>query len=726
MPKSEIPWWSRIKVRVLLFGVVMSIVPVVLISFYYFYSTRHNLEQNVQIQNKLLAEHLVQEVDSLLRQTEDRLRNAYFPTSALLQGTGQIQLYRILAEIPMAEEAVVLDADGNVRQGVNRFKIVNDPGSLNWRTPDMLEALKTRRVYYGNVTFTGTCIPFVKIVVPYYSADGRTFVGGVGVQVRLRSLLALVSSKHIGNKEDVFLVDAQGRLIAHSDFTKVLEKTDVANLFIVRHFMENGNPEELSVPNRYLSTNGQEVLGVYSNIRRTGWAVIVEQPVAVAFASIHALVVRLAWFLVTIMSGSVLISIFFGLSFTKPLEYLQRIVRKVGGGESDTEISLGRKDELGHLASSFNDMVGQLRQQSERLLQEKERLDTIVHGIGAGLALIYRDHRVAWMNPVLENWVRPGLQRPETACYQVLAGLGAPCADCPLLNKTEMQSGEDLITVLTQNGEQRLFRHRIYRLEHVREGEPQYLLVVEDITQQRRMEEMVMQADKLSALGLMASGFAHEINNPLATIQVYAEDLEERWQTEQQELAASGEIARYLRIIRENIARSKQITQSLLNFSRKSEWREEWIDVAAVLEESLALFKHSYAQKGVNLSKDWPDDLPKVTGDSLQLMQVLVNLLNNSLDAVPFGGSITVQAHRDNDQLVIRVADNGAGIEEKDMPKVFDPFFTTKEIGKGTGLGLSICYGIISRMGGAICLESRKGVGTEVTITLPVLKGGSV
>ncbi|BCJ88267.1 ATP-binding protein [Effusibacillus dendaii] len=670
----------------------------------------------------------MQEVDALLVRVEAALREAEFDQALQQTEDAAItRIYRILGELPMADEAVVLDAAGSVKLGANRFKIMDDLARPDWQDPAIISRLREGSVYYSPVLLANNGIPSVKVVVPYFSPDRRMFWGGIGVQIRLRSLFELVGSRHAGKQEEVFLVDQSGTLIAHDDFTKVLQQTDVAKSFTVRHFLEDGNPGGLPSPNRYQNYAGQEVLGVYSKLARTGWAAVVEQPVSAAFASIYSLLGKLAWFLFFIVAGAVLLSVFFGLFFTKPIEQLEKTVRQVGRGVLDIRISTRRKDELGSLMTAFNQMTAHLRMQSEKLLQEKEQLDAVVNGIGAGLALVYPDCRVAWMNPLLEKWVRFDRNNQLFTCHQMFVNSPNPCSGCPIiLQRDTRELWDQQITILSQQGEQKVLRHQIYHLEHVRPGDPEYLIVVEDITEQRRMEEMLMQADKLSALGLMASGFVHEINNPLATIQAYAEDLEDRLRSERDGLT-SEDVARYLRIIRDNISRSKKVTQHMLNFSRKSEWKQEYIHVPSVLEESLSLFAHAFAKKRVRLEKEWETDLPRVKGDSLQLMQVIVNLLNNSLDAVSDNGIIKLTVGFANSRLQIRLCDNGTGIPKEYLNKVFDPFFTTKKVGKGTGLGLSICYGIITRMGGVILLNSVEGQGTEAVIDLPVIdsKGGA-
>ncbi|MEH7884118.1 ATP-binding protein [Bacillus sp. JJ1609] len=232
------------------------------------------------------------------------------------------------------------------------------------------------------------------------------------------------------------------------------------------------------------------------------------------------------------------------------------------------------------------------------------------------------------------------------------------------------------------------------------------------------MEESMIQTDKLSALGIMASSFAHEVNNPLATINVYAEDLIDRLQAEDEDLD-EDEMEHYLRKIKENTERCKRITGNLLNFSRKNDWTEDQINVKEIIENSVSLVEHQLKKQRIQLELTIEEAMPAVTGDGLKLMQVLVNLINNAVDAMESEGRLIVSVlHKDN-TVSIKVTDSGHGIPPEAMDKLFDPFFTTKPIGKGTGLGLSVCYGIIQQFGGNIQIDSKPGEGTTVEIKLP-------
>jgi two-component system NtrC family sensor kinase len=228
----------------------------------------------------------------------------------------------------------------------------------------------------------------------------------------------------------------------------------------------------------------------------------------------------------------------------------------------------------------------------------------------------------------------------------------------------------------------------------------------------RRFNERLLQTEKMAAIGQLAAGVAHELNTPLASIAGYAEELGEI-------VGGSGEkVVQYTGVIRAQTERCKAITQSLLNFARKSDLKIGPVDVNGVLREAIDYLRFKKRQALYELETDL-GTLPPVQADPGQLLQVFLSLLVNASDALEAGGTITVRSRVLGKEVVVTLEDDGCGIPEENLKKVFEPFFTTKGPGQGTGLGLSLSYGIIQQLGGTIDLRSRLGEGTEVTITLP-------
>ncbi|HYF96323.1 MAG TPA: ATP-binding protein [Symbiobacteriaceae bacterium] len=242
----------------------------------------------------------------------------------------------------------------------------------------------------------------------------------------------------------------------------------------------------------------------------------------------------------------------------------------------------------------------------------------------------------------------------------------------------------------------------------------------EDQRRRRAMELIVRQSEKLVAVGQLAAGVAHEINNPLAVISAYAEDLGDRLNEEgAAALEASGDLAAYLAQLRGQVQRCKGITANLLDFARRgpAEPQLEPVDVAGVAQRTVELVLPRARQAGIAVTVEAEEDLPSVRATRDLLQQVFLNLITNSLDALEErgGGHVTVTVSRGG----MTVADDGPGMDEATLPRAMEPFFTTKPPGKGTGLGLSTCYGIITGLGGNMVLQSRPGAGTVVFITLP-------
>jgi two-component system, NtrC family, sensor kinase len=240
-------------------------------------------------------------------------------------------------------------------------------------------------------------------------------------------------------------------------------------------------------------------------------------------------------------------------------------------------------------------------------------------------------------------------------------------------------------------------------------------------------DEMLMQSSKMAALGKMAAGIAHEINNPLAVIAEKAGWLKDLLVEE--DVAKSPNLKEFEETvgrIEYHVDRAKKVTHRLLGFARRMEPVTEKVDVNKVLKETVGFLENEARFLNIYLRTDLDSSLPLITSDTTQLQQVFLNLMNNAIDAIGKNGEIKIKtSYLPQDRMVaVDVADNGPGIPKDVLAKIFDPFFTTKEVGKGTGLGLSISYTIIEKLGGKIKVASEVGKGTTFNILLPVSESG--
>src|SRR6266849_4180526 len=240
-----------------------------------------------------------------------------------------------------------------------------------------------------------------------------------------------------------------------------------------------------------------------------------------------------------------------------------------------------------------------------------------------------------------------------------------------------------------------------------------------DVTDLKRLEEQLIQAEKLAAMGQMLAGVAHELNNPLTAILGVTELLRER-------SGADESTKRQLELTHRQARRAARIVQNLLEFSRPASPQKKPLDLNNILERTLQLHEHSLRRNNIAVDFGLPGELPGVVGDANQLIQVFLNLITNAEQAireVRDSGRIQIRAGRNGNQLTITVQDDGVGIRPEALPRIFDPFYTTKRPGGGTGLGLSICMSIIREHGGNSEAETLPAGGSAFTIYLPAASG---
>ena len=232
-------------------------------------------------------------------------------------------------------------------------------------------------------------------------------------------------------------------------------------------------------------------------------------------------------------------------------------------------------------------------------------------------------------------------------------------------------------------------------------------------SQKSQYDQLALHTEKLSALGRMAAGIAHEINNPLAGVLLFSTNMLKKAPPE-------GPIKEGLEIIVQETIRCKTIIQGLLEFSRASEPHKILADINQVIEKGLAILENEFQLHHIRIERKLADQLPKILLDENQIEQILVNLLLNSIQAIGERGLITIRTGLSphHKLVTLEVSDTGGGIPPEHMSKIFEPFFSTKP--KGTGLGLAVTYGIVQKHGGQIQVESQPGQGTTMFLNFPV------
>jgi PAS domain S-box-containing protein len=341
-------------------------------------------------------------------------------------------------------------------------------------------------------------------------------------------------------------------------------------------------------------------------------------------------------------------------------------------------------------------------ERTAELSSEKEKLNTIVSAIGAGIVLIGKDGKIAWSNENMKELV--GHEILGLSCEDL-------CSDCSIL--FENKTIDDLTTVIMSN----LFGHkdRYFQVTNApikgAGGELHgHIRLIQDITDMKKMEEQIIHSEKLASIGRLAAGIAHEIGNPMTSIFSFVQILREM---ETDEFKKES-----LETIYFHINRISEILKQLSGFTKIPAEEAKPCRINEIIEASTNLIQYDKKAKNVIITKELSQDMPEIVIDCNRLSQVFVNLILNAVDAMTDGGSLNIISMIKNGSIVIEFKDTGIGIEKENTPKIFDPFFTTKE--KGTGLGLAVSYNIIKKMNGEMKVESEYGKGTVFTITLPI------
>ncbi|MEK6759645.1 MAG: ATP-binding protein [Deltaproteobacteria bacterium] len=415
---------------------------------------------------------------------------------------------------------------------------------------------------------------------------------------------------------------------------------------------------------------------------------------------------------------------------TRPIKALTRKAQLISAGNLDVMAGTPKEgnDELAELSRKFDVMVQSLRENEERISISQEKLgrqknliESIINSLPYCLYVIERNLGIVVWNR------HSSTECPICKC--------APGKDCYNLNFIAHLYGSDLVkglepiisgvfeTGVPRTMEQRLtakdgrtmaLRTTVFPISLGGTSATEYVVwMAEDITKYKEIEAGVIASEKLAAIGQLAAGIAHEVNNPIGGILNCFYNFRKKKLTDERK-------AEYLDFMEDGIKRVQNIVRQLLDFSQQHTPELRLTDIKGLIEGITPLFIHSLRGKDVRLATNLGEGFPPILVDKHQIEQVLVNLILNAIQAIGDDGTIGISTRFDGKWYCIMVADTGCGIPQENVRKIFDPFFTTKGVGKGTGLGLSVSRGIIERHKGRIEVDSRVSEGTTFRIYLPM------
>jgi len=404
--------------------------------------------------------------------------------------------------------------------------------------------------------------------------------------------------------------------------------------------------------------------------------------------------------------------------FLNPLKTIQKGAEAIAKGDFTYQVPVGSRDEIGNLIENFNRMGQTLQNSLKEISRSQKEWEETFDRINDSIVVIDSDCNILKANLAFRETFGKFFSPPKTEeINKKCSELFGTCllSDCP--HKMSMRDRTPVTREMHNQETGKIFEISIfpyYSPEEVFRGS---VAVIKDVTGKKENEMRLVMSERLAALGEMASGLAHEINNPLGTIAACAEALLNRMEKEK---IGSILFENYLRIIQDEIDRCKNITNSMLSFVKKKEDGKQDVAINEVLDKTLEMVNFQGRLKDVGVVRHYQEEIPVIHNNEGDLRQVFLSIITNAVDAMEGKGSLIIETEVKGNSISIKITDTGPGIPQHLINRIFDPFFTTKSEKGGTGLGLSIADKIIKDNNGKIGVASEEGKGTTFTIILPI------
>jgi len=435
--------------------------------------------------------------------------------------------------------------------------------------------------------------------------------------------------------------------------------------------------------------------------------------------------------LIAIIVG-ILMSLWTAQRITRPLENLVQSTRETARGNLSSTVELQTRDEVEVLASNFSSMIKEIlehRDQLERQLDEIKRLqryaDQLLTTMSDGLLSMDMEGRVSTINPaaqeLFKNFDNPvGKGSSVSKSLKNFAELNTYIQD--ILKNPHKKNPQEILLQYKSKERVLLIGSSILK---DRKGNPQEVILnLHDITELKKLETSIRQAERLAGLGTLAAGMAHEIRNPLSTIKTFVQLLPRK-------MEKPGFLEKFQRTVPRELEQINRLVEDLLELARVPKYHFEKIAIKSLLEQTIDSLEEEMKNRQIYCHCEYSNNLPPIQADMSQLSKAFNNLIRNAMQAMLSGGKLSIEVFyqkeytKDTQILTVQngwitlvFQDTGVGISPEDIKNIFTPFFTTKDI--GTGLGLAITHKVITEHGGRIDVESNEGKGSRFRIYLPV------
>ncbi|NOU74968.1 PAS domain S-box protein [Paenibacillus sp. LMG 31458] len=702
---------SSIKMKYLMIYSVIIIVPVLLIYTIILDYTHRVVEEDIVRKNMLSADALVKRFNTeisdavlqvqLIAEVDERNKlntqrmyeraKQTIASSSMIQSITMVDAQKqMLFEAPFALHTVMTTYNSP------NFDIVR--WSRNYAVSDVHQNPRGERVVSISIPVIGTNEQFIGVMVAELSRD---------------HLSEVLSVNSVPNNGFSFLVDSNGEVIASTVVSEIGINTST-----LPATMELSRYTSGSMKGNYLN---EPSIMAYKTMW-DGWGLVFGVPDRYAFKPLTDLTRAITGTFICIL---LLTFLFIGLGVQKilqPIVKLTQFARSIERNDPLTitpKVSSQSNDEIGVLWKTMMATALSLREK-QKMVEDNERyLRDMIEGIPYAILTVDNEGIITHINRQFEQIT--GYPRNDI--------MGKLLSEIPIKNKdadfvllntlNSDRIGEDAETyIMNANGQKHVVKIATSKLYNIQGGNIGSIAVLQDITQLKLLEEHAKQSEKLALIGQISTGIAHEIKNPLAILFGASELLKEEVDSEPRGESIDELVNDIYRVVR----RMNGIVTQFLSFSKMNNEIDELIRMDKLLDEALHLLRIKLRDAKINTIKDYPPQQTTMSGKYNKLMQVFLNLIINSIEAMPNGGTLSIRtlvsAENGKRLFVVEVKDTGAGISDQTMEWLFNPFFTTKQ--EGSGLGLTIARDIVMEHGGELQIQSRVDEGTTMRCKFPI------
>lgn len=731
--------FSSIRSKLIAILIILGVIPLLVVGYLSYRSASNALLSQTKEQLGNLADKTAQQIDNFFEVAEkdvDLLSNFPF-----------IQLSFLQFEFGQRLDTVkrLLEDYENKNKYFKRIHLVNLQGKSILTVPegskDTLSDFKKsmwfnstlrKGICLSNIikreSFSSSAIVLAKLI--YDFEDKRKPVGILAFEINLSSFTSFVASLKIGTQGYAFLLDEHGYMIYHPDHSLRLKNTFIESgdarlkrLITKMQHRERGFGD-------YLFKETVKYM-VFTPCRVKNWSLGITLHRSELMADIYKLRRRMITFSSMIIVLILFVSFMFVKSITHPISQLIIGARAIGGGDLDQTIKIESSDELHDLAREFNKMATKLKGSVQEIIELKTFNDDILRSVTSGIITVNPEVEFTSLNRSAEKIFGHTWEEIHTSG---ITDVPVNINEILYLLKETLEKKEKIqnqkIEIPREEGEIVFVEVNTSLLNDSSGKIIGAIADARDITQRKRMEELMIRVDKLASLGELSAGIAHEIRNPLAGMKTSSQVLAKKLTSTSDKVLIEGVLS--------EIDRLNKIVTDLLNFSRPSAPLFTSVEIPIILEKTIDLAHEMIKKSNIKLIRRYNQNLPRVIIDMEQIKQVFLNLLLNAIKAMPETGTLTISIKaiidqsrikdkilipckidffKEKEYIEVSFKDTGCGIKEKNLSRIFNPFFTTNH--NGTGLGLPIVHKLLEKNNGYIYIDSKYGKGSNVTLLLP-------